>query len=139
MEATGGHFYSLLLRAKGVVNLIIQNSHVGFQDCGSVRVESPARDQQKEKHSSLSSLSLHHCIYVLNLLLCLLLNFQALDAVQISTGSGESLVIEGPDIICDLGQGPLLLLLSLPGQTEAFSACTTEESKVTTFCQENII
>lgn len=54
---------------------------------------------------------------------CLLLNLQAPDFLQISTGSVDSCVVVGSEGVCELGHGPLLFV-GLPGHTKTFSTCT---------------
>lgn len=73
-----------------------------------------------------------------NALRCLLLDLQALDALQVTLGSADGRVVAGLDVARDLGQRPLLLL-HLSRQTEAFRTWQSkkrgggrEGSKVTT-------
>lgn len=65
-------------------------------------------------------------MWIQGLLLCLLLQLQALDAFQVPACSVDRTVIEGLEFICHLAQSPLLLL-GLPRHTEALSACEKEK------------
>lgn len=70
-----------------------------------------------------------NCCWLLLFLRCLLLNLQAPDFLQISTGSVDSFVVVGSECVCDLGHGPLLFI-GLPGDSKAFSTCMAKEISV---------
>ena len=114
-------FFFLLLGVEEVVKLVMSYVGVGGHNHGSIRVQIPAGCTQRNKSLTCGSTLSFSAIWG-NLLLCLLLQLHAPDALQVSTGRAHGVLIEGLDFVCDFGQCPLLLLLrGLPRHTEAFS------------------
>lgn len=62
------------------------------------------------------------------LLLCLLLQLQALDALDVIAGCADSAAVVRLDGVCDLGQRARLLI-GLPRHTETLSTCAQQVSE----------
>lgn len=113
-----------LLSVNCVVELILHNFHVGSHRRFSVAVKIPVEERRQGRPVVERCLQTPSSLPAL-LLPCPLLKLQSLYSLQVSAGSVDSSAVVGPEGACDLAQGPLLLL-RLPGHTEALSTCTGE-------------